>query len=166
MSEQTVRTIDVSEFRRTLGHFATGVAVVTSVRDDGRPCGLTVNSFASVSLQPLLVLVCVDHAADSHGCILASGRFAVNVLEERRGESLARRFATWGVDDKFSGVAFHEETTGAPVLDDALAWVDCRVHETLAAGDHTIVVGEVVAADAREATPLVYYRGGYGRFTP
>jgi len=166
MAEHTIRTIDSSEFRRALGHFATGVAVVTSVRDDSRPCGLTVNSFCSVSLEPPLVLVCVDRAAESHDCILEAGVFAVNMLEEHRGETLARRFAAWKMDDKFGGVAFHNEATGAPILDEALAWVDCRVHRSVPAGDHTIVIGEVVAAEAREASPLVYYRGGYGRFTP
>jgi flavin reductase (DIM6/NTAB) family NADH-FMN oxidoreductase RutF len=158
--------IDGAEFRRVLGHFATGVAVVTSRTTDGRPCGLTVNSLSSVSLDPTLVLVCVEKGAESHACILERGFYAVNVLEEARGETLSRRFATWGIGDKFQGVAYHEETTGAPVLDDALAWMDCRVREAFSGGDHTIFLGEVIAADAREGTPLVYYRGGYGRFVP
>jgi flavin reductase (DIM6/NTAB) family NADH-FMN oxidoreductase RutF len=158
--------IDSSEFRRVLGHYATGVGILTTCRSDGAPCGLTINSLSSVSLSPTLVLVCVDHAADSHACIEAAGFYAVSILDERRGETLARRFATWGVDDKFRGIAYREEATGAPILDDALAWVDCRVREGFVAGDHTIFVGEVIAADAREGAPLVYYRGGYGRFTP
>jgi flavin reductase (DIM6/NTAB) family NADH-FMN oxidoreductase RutF len=158
--------IDTSEFRRVLGHFPTGVSIVTTRQADGRPCGLTVNAFASVSLDPTLVLVCVEKASDSHGCIHASGVYAVNVLEEGKGEALSRRFATWGVEDKFRGVAFHEAKTGAPVLEAALAWVDCRVTETLPVGDHTVFVGEVLEADAREGRPLVYYRGGYGRFEP
>jgi flavin reductase (DIM6/NTAB) family NADH-FMN oxidoreductase RutF len=158
--------IDSSEFRRVLGHYATGVTVVTSRQGDGRPCGLTVNSLCSVSLEPTLVLVCIERGAESHDCIRERGYYAVNVLDERRGETLSRRFATWGVADKFQGIAYHTETTGAPVLDDALAWMDCRVHDAVPGGDHTIFVGEVIAADAREGTPLVYYRGGYGRFAP
>jgi flavin reductase (DIM6/NTAB) family NADH-FMN oxidoreductase RutF len=156
--------IDESEFRRVMGHFATGVAVVTSYRDDGSPIGLTVSAVASVSLEPRLMLVSVEREADSHRWIEGSAVFAVNVLEERKGETLARRFATGGLGDKFMGVAFHPEQTGAPVLDEALAWMDCRVTEVLPGGDHTIFLGEVVAADAREGTPLLYYRGGYGRF--
>lgn len=149
-----------------MGHFASGVAVVTTVRPDGEPCGLTANAVCSVSLDPVLLLVCVEKGADSHDCIVGSGRFAVNVLADAGGESLSRRFATWEVEDKFRGVAWREERTGAPVLEDALAWLDCRVSQAIPAGDHTVFLGEVEAADAREGTPLVYYRGGYGRFVP
>jgi flavin reductase (DIM6/NTAB) family NADH-FMN oxidoreductase RutF len=158
--------IDHSEFRRVLGHYATGVAILTSCQPDGRPCGLTINSLSSVSLEPTLVLVCIDHTSESHECIRAAGYYAINVLGDRRGETLARRFATWGVEDKFRGVAFHTEMTGAPILDDALAWIDCRIRDAYPGGDHTIFVAEVVAGDARDGTPLVYYRGGYGRFVP
>jgi flavin reductase (DIM6/NTAB) family NADH-FMN oxidoreductase RutF len=156
--------IDESEFRRVMGHFPAGVAVVTSCRDDGSPCGLTVSSVASVSLDPRLVLVCVDHTADSHQWIEDSGFYAVNVLESSRGETLARRFSTGEQAEKFVGIAYRPEQTGAPVLDEALAWMDCRVAAALPGGDHTIFLGEVLDADAREGTPLVYYRGGYGRF--
>jgi flavin reductase (DIM6/NTAB) family NADH-FMN oxidoreductase RutF len=158
--------IDSSEFRRVLGHFATGIAIVTSCREDGEPCGLTINSLSSVSLEPTLVLVCIGHAADSHSCIERAGFYAVNVLDDRRGETLARRFATWGVDDKFQGIAYRPEVTGAPVLNDSLAWMDCRIRQAYPAGDHTIFVGEVIAADTSVGAPLVYYRGGYGRFAP
>jgi flavin reductase (DIM6/NTAB) family NADH-FMN oxidoreductase RutF len=158
--------IDASHFRRVMGHFAAGVTVVTTVRDDGHPAGLTVSAVASVSLQPTLVLACVDRASESHAFIASSGVFALNVLEEGEGETLARRFGTSTGTDKFVGVAFHPERTGAPVLDTALAWIDCRVAAAHQAGDHTIFVGEVEAAETREGTPLLYYRGGYGRFAP
>ena len=157
--------IDTSEFRRVLGHFTTGVSIVTTRAENGQPRGLTVNAFSSVSLEPTLVMVCVEKVSDSHGCIHASGFYAVNVLAEN-GEALSRRFATWGVEDKFQGVAYTEAKSGAPVLEAALAWVDCRVVESLSVGDHTVFVGEVLDADAREGRPLVYYRGGYGRFEP
>ncbi len=156
--------IDSSEFRRVVGHFPTGVAIVTTLDPSGRPCGLTVNAFCSVSLDPQLVLVCVERSADSHGCILDAGTFAVNVLDEDRGEVLSRRFAAWEVHDKFEGVAYRSERSGAPVLDEAIAWLDCTVTQAVPAGDHTIFIGEVTAADAHEGTPLTYYRGGYGRF--
>lgn len=158
--------IDTSEFRRAMGHFATGVAVVTAKRGEGAPCGLTVNAFCSVSLEPPLVLVCVERGADSHSCIIDSGAFAVNILEESKGETISRRFASWEVDDKFAGIAYRTEHTGSPILDAALGWLDCRVTETIAAGDHTIFLGEVLEAETVEGKPLVYYRGGYGRFTP
>lgn len=158
--------IDDSEFRRVMGHFPTGVTIVTSRHDDGSPCGLTVNAFSSLSLDPPLVLICVERAADSFECIERSGVFAVNILEEGRGEALSRRFSTWGVDDKFRGVAYRTERTGSPVLEVALAWVDCRVTQKVMAGDHAVFIGEVLDGDAHEGSPLVYYRGGYGRFLP
>jgi flavin reductase (DIM6/NTAB) family NADH-FMN oxidoreductase RutF len=160
--------IDTSEFRRVMGHFATGVTVVTTRREDGGPCGLTASAVASLSLDPTLLLVCVEKGSDTHDCIRASGCFAVNVLAEGKGETLARRFADGEVEGegKFTGVAFRAERTGAPVLDEALAWMDCFVAERMEGGDHTVFMGEVMAADAGEGTPLLYYRGGYGRFVP
>jgi flavin reductase (DIM6/NTAB) family NADH-FMN oxidoreductase RutF len=157
--------VDPPEFRRILGHWATGVAIVASVSETGEPRGLTANAIASVSLDPPLVLVCIEHDADTHRSIVDSRVFSVNVLPQA-AERLARRFAGNETDDKFVGVAFRAEITGAPVLDEALAWVDCRVRDVHAAGDHTIFVGEVLAGDAREEEPLAYYRGGYGRLAP
>jgi flavin reductase (DIM6/NTAB) family NADH-FMN oxidoreductase RutF len=155
---------DPSEFRRVLGHWVTGVAVVASRRADGRPCGLTANSVTSLSLDPPLVLVCVDPTADSHDCIRDAGMFSVNVLGAAT-EPLARRFAALDLSNKFDGVDWHTAVTGAPVLDDALAWVDCRIDQVLTGGDHTIFIGEVVAADAVHGEPLLFYRGGYSRLT-
>jgi len=157
--------MDASEFRRILGHWGTGVAVVTTRLPDGRPWGLTANAFASVSLEPPLVLVCVDLTSDTHAGLRAAGVFAVSVLAADQ-ERLARRFADGQVGDKFEGIAWRVETSGAPVLEDVTAWVDCRVHAEHPAGDHSIFVGEVVAGGAAGAAPLLYYRGGYGRFEP
>jgi flavin reductase (DIM6/NTAB) family NADH-FMN oxidoreductase RutF len=156
--------MDSSAFRRVMGHFPSGVTIVTTRLPGGRVCGLTVNAFCSVSLQPPLVLVCVDRFADTHACILDAGLFAVNVLEAKGGEPLSRRFASPGADAKFEGVGYREESTGAPVLEDSIAWVDCRLVESMPGGDHTIFLGEVLAADATGDTPLVYFRGSYGRF--
>lgn len=157
--------MDKAEFRRLLGHWASGVAVVTTRTADGRPCGLTASAVASLSLDPLLVLACVEKDADTHGCIRATGAFAINILKSI-DEQTASRFAGGGVDRKFDGLSYRAEQTNAPVLKDALAWIDCRLYAEYDGGDHTIFVGEVVAGDATEGTPLLYYRGGYGRFAP
>ena len=158
-------SVDSAEFRRVLGHFVTGVTVLTTRDATGAPAGLTVNAFASVSLEPPLVLVCVDRASDTHALIEAAGYFAVNVLADGQ-ERVSRRFAEGEGRTRFDGLAWRDEVTGAPVLDDALAWVDCRVRSTCDGGDHTIWIGQVLAGDAREGVPLLFYRGGYGRFTP
>lgn len=155
--------IETSEFRRILGHWVSGVAVVAARSPDGQPCGLTANAVTSVSLQPPLLLVCIDRAADSHDCIRDAGAFSVNILGADQ-ERLARRFAAWDIKAKFEGVAHSTGVTGAPLLDDALAWVECRIRASHPGGDHTIFIGEVLAGDAGEGVPLLYYRGGYGRF--
>lgn len=157
--------MDSAEFRRILGHWASGVGIVTTRTPEGRACGLTANTVTSLSLDPLLVLVCVEKSADTHDCIRSARAFAVNILGSE-AERMARRFAAWEIDRKFDGLAYHEEQSGSPILDDALAWVDCRLHGEYDGGDHTIFVGEVLAGDAVEGSPLLYYRGGYGRFTP
>jgi flavin reductase (DIM6/NTAB) family NADH-FMN oxidoreductase RutF len=158
--------IDSAEFRRVLGHFVTGVSVVTAV--DPRttePHGLTVNALASVSLEPPLVLVCVDRVSETHEVIAAAECFAVNVLAEDQ-EVLSRRFAMPDRPERFRAVAWRERATGAPVLDVALAWMDCGLWAVYPGGDHTIYVGEVLEADAHEGEPLLFYRGGYGRYVP
>src|SRR5688572_16803933 len=159
-------SVDPSEFRRVMGHFPTGVAIVTTALEDGSACGLTVNAFCSVSLVPPLVLVCIERTAQSHECILASGAFAVNLLEGARGETLSRRFADKFAEGRFDAVAYRFGILGCPLLEEALAWLECTVTQVVAAGDHTIFVAEVVDASAHEGSPLVYYRGGYGRFEP
>lgn len=143
-----------------MGHFATGVAVVTGRGGTGRPFGLTVNAVTSVSLEPVLVLVCLDRTAESHARVLSGGVFAVNVLGAD-GEWLARRFSEAERGDRFDGVHFRVESTGSPILGDALAWLDCRLWRCYEGGDHSIVVGEVEACDAAPGPPLLFYRGRY-----
>lgn len=157
--------IDESEFRRILGHWATGVAVATATAPDGRPCGLTANAFCSVSLEPPLILVCVEQDADSHDCIRAAGTFAINILNDR-DERLARHFAGDNPGEKFTGIAWHPGSAGAPLLDDALAWIECRLQAEHPGGDHTIFVGAVTGGHAGDGTPLLYYRGGYAGMKP
>ena len=158
-------TLDSAEFRRILGHWASGVSVVTTRTPSGRPCGLTANAISSLSLDPPLVLACVERSADTHDCIVTTRKFAISILPES-GERLARLFATANAEQKFDGIAFREEVTGAPVLEEAIAWVDCELHAQYDGGDHSIFIGRVVAGNAHEGTPLMYYRSGYGRFTP
>lgn len=146
-------------FRRVLGCFATGVTIVTSIQEDGTPCGLTANSFTSVSLDPPLVLVCLDARSNSLGAIRGSGAFAVNILGESQRE-LSGRFAS-KLPDKFGGSRWSRAVTGAPTLEGALAWLDCRVERTFTAGDHEIVIGRVVALGDNAGSPLGYFRGGY-----
>ena len=147
-----------------LGHWSTGVAIVATLTRSGRPCGLTANAVAAVSLIPPLVLACVERGADSHDALRAAGVFSINVLDTG-SEAVARRFAGSDGTSKFEGVRYHAESSGVPVLDEALAWVDCRVHAEYDGGDHTIFVGEVLAAGARDGEPLLYHRGRYGRLT-
>jgi flavin reductase (DIM6/NTAB) family NADH-FMN oxidoreductase RutF len=156
--------MDSNEFRRILGHWASGVSVVATTNAEAKPCGLTATAIASVSLEPLLVLACIERDADTHDCIGAAGYFSINILESSQ-ERIARRFAASQVDDKFQGIAFHTEATGAPIFDEALAWIDCRVWAEHEAGDHTIFIGEVMAGNARDGSPLFYNRGAYGRLT-
>lgn len=150
---------DSRALRRALGAFATGVTVVTSRDADGAPVGLTANSFTSVSLEPPLVLVCIGEAAASFGVFRETDRFAVNVLRADQIE-IARVFAAKGAD-RFAAVTWREVVTGAPVLDEAAAWFDCRTHGVTPAGDHVILIGEVVAFGESDAEPLGYHRGGF-----
>jgi flavin reductase (DIM6/NTAB) family NADH-FMN oxidoreductase RutF len=155
--------IEPAEFRRILGHWATGVAVVAARTASGEPVGLTANAVASLSLEPPLVLVCVDCCSDTRDHIRAANAFSVNVLQAD-GERIARRFAENG-QQKFEGIAWAEGSTGAPILQDALAWVDCRLTQVHEGGDHNIFVGQVIEGSARDGAPLLYYRGGFGRFS-
>jgi len=150
--------IDDARFRQAMGYFASGVTVVTTA-SAGELYGMTVSSFSSLSLNPPLVLICIDKAVPSHDMIRDAGCFVVNILEKRQ-EHLSRRFATTG-NDKFKGVAWHSGQLDLPVLDNTLAAIECRLRNVLDGGDHTIFVGEVVDAEIREGAPLLYYRRGY-----
>jgi len=155
--------IDPSHFRHVMGHLPTGVSVVTA-QDAGVPAGFAAGSFASVSLDPPLVLFSAATTSSTLRHVLASGRFCVNVLGVD-GEELCRRFASRS-DDKFAGVGWQPSANGAPRLTDAIAHVDCDVHDSVVMGDHRVVFGLVTdLAVHHEGGPLVFYRGGYGRFT-
>ncbi len=160
-------TVDEARFRQVLGHFATGVTVVTGSDEAGGPVGLAVNSFTSVSIDPPLVAFCVSRESTTWPRIRSGGgRFTVNILSDDQ-ELLSRRFATVGPEpfDRFEGVGWHPSPSGSPVVEGALAWIDAIVEAEHDAGDHVMVIGRVSGLDVgREGAPLVFYRGGYGRF--
>ena len=156
---------DSREFRNVLGHFATGVTVVTGMAD-GVPLGLAANAFSSVSLDPPLILVCMAATSETWPAIRKTGAFAVNVLGEHQ-EEISRRFGRKEVD-RFASVEWETAATGSPVFPDALAWIDCTIENEHSAGDHTVVIGRVVAL-ARQpegGRPLLFFQGGYGRLAP
>lgn len=153
--------VDENRFRDVMSRLATGVALVTG-RLDGSVHGLTVNAVSSVSLHPPLVLVCLARSGNSHDSVIASGAFAVSVLASGQ-EELAHRFARGTHRERFAGVEFRDGASGSPVLPDALAWLDCAIRAVHRAGDHSIVVGEVLGCGVGEGDPLVFFRSEYGR---
>jgi 3-hydroxy-9,10-secoandrosta-1,3,5(10)-triene-9,17-dione monooxygenase reductase component len=156
-------TIEEGVFRTVLGHFASGVVVITGL-DGGGPVGLTCQSFFSVSIAPPLVAVAPSTRSTSWPRVQEGGRFAVNVLIEQQ-EHLARAFSIAG-SDKFAGVGWSGGPDGIPHLHDCLAWVDCTVEEVHPAGDHLLVVALVTGLTTGQGEPLIFYRGGYGGFRP
>lgn len=164
MTEPSARSVDTARFRQVVGHFATGVTVITAVHD-GAPTGFTAQSFTSLSLDPPLITFFPGKEVASWPVIEAAGTFAVNILEAHQ-EALCRTFASKGAD-KFDGVGWHAgKATGAPVLDGVLAWIEGRIEAVHDGGDHLIVVGRVadLAVTDVEGAPLLFYRGGFGRF--
>lgn len=155
--------ISPDEFRRVLGHFASGVTAVTTLDGDGRPTGLTASAFTSVSLDPPLILVCVDHKSQSYPSLLERPRFAVNVLGLDQ-EALSKRFASTRLD-KFEGVPHRMGELGVPLIDGALAQLECVTVSTHVEGDHTIFVGRVERSHVGGGEPLIYYRGRYDRLS-
>ena len=157
------RPVTVESFRRAVGRFATGVTVVTAV-DGGLDHAMTANAFTSVSLDPPLILVCVDHKSQSYPALVAGKTFAVNILSHDQ-EHVSRRFATTKVENKFEGVPFTLSQMGLPLLENALAQLECATVNVHLEGDHTIFVGRVERARAGAGLPLVYYRGRYDRLS-
>ncbi len=153
-------TFDQRAFRDTLGCFATGVCIVSASGRDGRPVGLTVNSFTSVSLDPPLVLFCIDNRSESLGAFVDSSGFSVAVLGAEQ-KVLSHTFAAVPPQNRWDGVAAETWDSGAPIIPDALATMDCARHATYDGGDHTILVGRVLRFRRRDGEPLLYFRGGY-----
>lgn len=154
---------DSARYRQVLGHFTTGVTVVTAAAAEG-PVGLAVGSFSSVSLDPPLVCFFPDKSSSSWPKIEAAGSFCVNILTDEQ-EDVCRRFAGKS-EDKFTGLGWEQAGSGAPLLDDVLAWIDCDIHAVSEAGDHYLVLGAVRDLGVGEPrSPLLFYRGGFGRFS-
>lgn len=154
--------VDDGQFRTVLGHFASGVVLLTGIHE-GKPAGLTCQSFFSLSIDPPLVAMSPGRTSTSWPRVASSGNLCVNVLTEDQ-EALARTFATTGAD-KFSGVGWTPGANGAPRLNGALAWIECSIEDVREAGDHYLVVARVHDLETGSGQPLLFYRGGFGGFT-
>ncbi len=154
--------VSPAELREAMGHFATGVTVITSVGPDGEPVGTTANAVTSLSLEPPLVLVCFDRESSTLAAIHRHGAFAVNVLGHRQ-RHLSANFARRGMSALWDGVIHHRGPTGSPRLADVIAIIECTVEHSLPGGDHEIVIGRVrhVETNGDGASPLLFWRGQY-----
>lgn len=153
--------VDQPVFRHVIGHFATGVTVVTAANAEGL-FGMTASAVTSLSMDPPMLLVCLNSKSNTCAAVSAIGRFAVNILGEEHG-LVAQRFATQA-PDKFDAVGVTLGPLGSPLLRDALARLECRVVQEVTGGSHRVFLAEVAHAEAGEGTPLTYYRGRFGRF--
>lgn len=157
--------MDAGRFRHVLGHFPTGVVVVTAAHEENGPVGMAVGSFTSVSLDPPLVAFLPDRGSTSFPKIREAGSFCINVLADDQ-EHVCRAFAARG-GDKYGSAPWQPAGSGAPVLDGVVAWIDCDIEQVLEAGDHYIVLGRVRELDVPgKSAPLLFFRGGYGGFSP
>ena len=157
----TIRTVVPDHvFRDVIGRFASGVTVITTSADDGDH-GTTASAVSSLSLDPPMLLVCLNRTSDTRAAILRSGVFGVNILAEHQG-AIAAAFARKGAD-KFAGVDIVRGSTGVPLVDDALAHLECEVHETTTGGTHTVFLARVREASGTDSAPLTYFRGRFGR---
>jgi len=157
-----------ADFRRVVGNFATGITVITVEREPGQVHGMTANSFSSVSLDPLLILICVDHNARLLSFLKEQGRFGISILKDSQ-RSVSEHFAKAQQDPESAellGIRFRWTPTGIPLLDDALARLACNVLAEHPAGDHTLFLGEVESMDCTEGEPLLYHCGQYRRLQP
>ena len=153
--------VDRDTFRSVLGRFASGITVVTIRDERGKDHGMTVSAFSSISLDPPLVMVCIGHDATMYPVLGDIAWFGINILGHNQ-EPVSRRFAGKDIE-RFDGIGFERGESGVVLLDDVLAWLECRVVTRHEAGDHTLIIGEVEAAAARDGRPLLYYRGGYAQ---
>ncbi|QLC26362.1 flavin reductase family protein [Parasphingopyxis algicola] len=162
--QNTIAEIDPDHFRTVLGHYPTGVCVVTGRNEDGMAAGLVVGSFTSVSLDPPLVAFFPDKKSRSWPKVRDCGHFCVNVLAEDQYD-LCEGFAS-KCGDKFAGVAHRISERGMPVLDDVLAYIECTIEDEIDTGDHTIVLGRVEELQTeRDAAPLLFFKGAFGKFS-
>jgi 3-hydroxy-9,10-secoandrosta-1,3,5(10)-triene-9,17-dione monooxygenase reductase component len=156
-----VSGLDQARFREALGHFATGITIVTAT-DAGEPVGFSCQSFAALSLDPPMVILAPAKTSTSWPRIARAGSFCVNILGEHQ-EAVCRAFAVSG-GDKFDGIDWSPGVTGAPVITGSLAVVECTLGTIYEGGDHELVTGHVVTMEIGEGSPLIFYRSGFGRF--
>jgi 4-nitrophenol 2-monooxygenase / 4-nitrocatechol 4-monooxygenase, reductase component len=155
------RLADRERFRSVMGHFASGVTIITT-RHEGIDYGLTASAVSSLSLDPPMLLICVNKASHTQKAIAQSQVFAVNILQEHQSE-VARHFSS-SHPDKFDGVSVSYGALGVPLLGDALATIECRVTEEVTGGTHSVFLAKVETAQAADGMPLTYFRGRMGRF--
>ena len=154
---------DSAKYRQVLGHFPTGVTVITAIAD-GSPVGMAIGSFASLSLEPPSVLFCAGRQSTSWPKVRAAGSFCVNILADDQ-EDVCRVFAS-KAPDKFAEIGWKHSGNGNPILEGVLAYIDCTIGDVVESGDHDIVIGQVTDLEVRhEGGPLLFFRGGYGRFS-
>ena len=152
-----MKTQDLKFLRKTLGKYSTGVTVVTSIDNHRNPIGMTVNSFTSVSLQPALVLWCIDKKQPSYNSFINAEGYAVNILSKDQND-ICYKFASQ-LDNKFENVDWKISENGFPLVKNSLAWFDCKKWNYYSGGDHQILVGEVTSFDSFELEPLTYWNG-------
>jgi len=158
---ESPQAVSSDVFRRACGRFATGVAIAGAIDANGVPHGLTVNSFSSVSLDPPLILICLAHAIAAIDVFRQSRHFGLSVLREDQ-RVLSERFAM-RLDDRFESLAWRRGQTGVPLLDGALASIECETRHRVAAGDHDIFIAEMLHAAVHEGEPLIYFASDYSR---
>lgn len=154
--------MDSQQWRGTMGKFATGVTVITTTDEEGKPAGMTANAFTSLSLDPPMVLICVDNKSDSLAKLLASHKYCVNILADGQ-ENVSRAFARKGGAEKFEGIPYFTGESGVPILEGCLTSVECLVKEVVPGGDHVVLLGEGIHIHEAGSTeePLLFYRGKY-----
>jgi flavin reductase (DIM6/NTAB) family NADH-FMN oxidoreductase RutF len=158
-------SVTASNFREAMASFAAGVTIVTTIDSSGRPHALTATAFSSVSLSPPLCLVCIDRRSRTYQSVVRKGCFAVNILNANQ-QALSVHFAS-SVIDKFEAVRWRAgDVTGCPIIESALAWMECGVAEVYSGGDHDIFLGRVASVRVHDGKPLVYWRGSYSSLPP
>lgn len=163
MSEN-LSAVEPAHFRQVLGHFPTGVTVITAISND-TPVGLAIGSFSSISLEPPLVGFFADRRSSTWPLIRQAGSFCVNILSDSQ-EEVSRIFASKS-DDRFAGLGWQMTSGGSPRLDGVLAWIDCSIDSVVEIGDHDLCVGRVTELEiGAEGAPLVFFRGGYRNLEP
>lgn len=157
--------LNTTDFRNAMARFASGVTIVTTRNADGNFVGFTASAFTSLSLDPPLLLVCLQKDADCYAAFIANPHFAVSILAHGQS-AVAKRFATKAVDKMQDTPVVPGPNTGLPVVEGAAAWAECSVWERVDGGDHTILVGEVIGAGSSDAEPLLHFNRAFGLFVP